>query len=84
MSRKEGPIFVSPEEQLGRSLDLPLWQRLTGADEFEACRVFLGVGSLGEGSEPWELVRNKALIEFNKKHCTQGEARWMFCQVRIL
>lgn len=61
MSRKEGPIFVSPEEQLGRSLDLPLWQRLTGADEFEACRVFLGVGSLGKGSEPWEPGKKQSI-----------------------
>lgn len=44
MSREEGPIFVSPEELLGRSLDLLLWQRLTGAGEFEACRVSLGMG----------------------------------------
>lgn len=44
MSRDEGPIFVSPEELLGRSLDLLLWQRLTGASEFEACRVSLGMG----------------------------------------
>ena len=44
MSREEGPIFVSPEELLGRSLDLLLWLRWTGAGEFEACRVSLGMG----------------------------------------
>lgn len=53
--REECPVGVSPKGPLGRSLDLLLWQRLTGTSEYGARRVSLG------------LAKNRTLIGSNQK-----------------